>query len=169
MAAAAALLEASHHERPARWIWSEENFRERAIRTIYEAGRSVRSVLEEAKLARDYLQPPRKVPKKGGGRQMRAVWQLANAIPCHPADLLGLPVMNEQIDRDLLLLAYQTTRDAMQRVQSVDDDNFVDTMVQIYNALLRRRTEGHDVRDPAYLKMIVDFLQDRPTTARRPT
>lgn len=151
-----------------RWVWSDEDFRHRVARICKELGRTVTSVLEDAGLAHDYLQPPRKTPKNGG-RRINCVWDLANALSCHPGDLLGLPMMNEQIDRDLAVLAYQTARDAMQRVQNVDDENFVDTMLQIYNALLRRRSEGHDVRDPAYLKMIVDFLQDRPTTARRPT
>lgn len=146
------------------WTWSDESFCERVAKRCAELGRSQRAVLKEAQCAHDYLQT---TPTHG--RRIDRIGRIAEVLELDVHDILGLPVMNGQIDRELALIAYQTTRDAMLRVQSVDDDNFVDTMIQIYNALLRRRTEGHDVRDPAYLKMIADFLQDRPTTARRPT
>lgn len=157
------------HPRWERWVWSEEDFRHRVVRICKELGRSASSVLKEAGLAHDYLQPPRKKPElrkkpANGGRRINCVWDLANVLNCHPSDLLGL-VMSAQLEFELLQLSYDAAEHATQLVRNLDKSIFLETLLVIYNRLLARRAAGHDVHDQEYLNELIEIL--RATAAMR--
>jgi hypothetical protein len=138
--------------------WSDESFCERVVRRCAEIGKSQRWVLKEAQCAHDYLQT-----NPTHGRRIDRIARIAEVLELPLGDMLGLPV-NGQIQLDLLVVAYDATLEATQLVQNVDKSIFCETLATIYNRLLRRRADGHDVHDPEYLKMMIEVLRDHAAT-----
>lgn len=146
------------------WVWSDEKFCERVVEQCKKLGKSQRSVLKEAQCAHDYLQT-----NPAHGRRIDRISRIADVLELDVGAILGLPALSGQVEPDLLLIAYQAAREATQLVQSLDDQNFVDTMATVYNVLLDRRAEGHDVRDPQYLQMVIGVLRTGVATRGRPS
>lgn len=135
------------------WSWSDQSFCERVAERCKALGKSQRSVLREAQCAHDYLQT-----NPQHGRRIDRIVRIAEVLELGIGDILGVPV-NGDVDGSLLLVAYRAAQQAMQNLVAPDDVAFVETMTTVYNRLLARRAQGHDVHDPQYLEMMIDVLR----------
>lgn len=143
------------------WTWSDESFCERVAKRCAELGKSQRAVLKEAQCAHDYLQT---TPTHG--RRIDRIGRIAAVLELDVRDVLGLPAMNGQIDVNLLLIAYQVAKEAMQHLQSPDDGLFVHAQASVYNLLVERQDAGDDVRDPQFVQSLIRFWRSAMTTPR---
>lgn len=94
--------------------------------------------------------------------------KVAKALDWTLAEIMGLE-LNQQVDQNLLLVAYRTAREATRSVQRLTDEIFVEVLATIYNLLLDRRAARQPVDDPAYLKMLADAFAKREAVSLRPT
>ena len=140
--------------------WSDEEFCARVVHRCEEVGRSQRAVLKEAQCAHDYLQT-----NPQHGRRIDRIVRIAEVLETPLGNLLGLP-MNGQIDTDILFLAYEAALEATELVKQLDKREFVRTVALVYNNLMSRRAEGHDPRDPEYLKLTIGVLRSGALTPR---
>lgn len=145
------------------WSWSDQSFCVRVAERCKALGKSQRSVLREAQCAHDYLQT---TPTHG--RRIDRIVRIAEVLELGIGDILGVP-MNGDAELSLMLVAYRAAQRAMENLQAPDDVAFVETMTTVYNRLLARRAQGHDVHDPQYLEMMVDVLRTGVASRLPPT
>lgn len=94
--------------------------------------------------------------------------RIAEVLELGIGDILGVP-MNGDAELSLMLVAYRAAQRAMENLQAPDDVAFVETMTTVYNRLLARRAQGHDVHDPQYLEMMIDVLRTGVASRLPPT
>lgn len=145
------------------WSWSDQSFCVRVAERCKALGKSQRSVLREAQCAHDYLQT---TPTHG--RRIDRIVRIAEVLELGIGDILGVP-MNGDAELSLMLVAYRAAQRAMENLQAPDDVAFVETMTTVYNRLLARRAQGHDVHDPQYLEMMIDVLRTGVASRLPPT
>ena len=107
------------------WEWDDGAFCRRVVRRCEELGRSATEVLEEARLAHDYLQT-----KAKRGRRIDLLGRLAGVLGMEVGELLGLPP--SAVDMGVLLRAY---RAAVEIAGFGDDGEVVRVMAAVYRAL----------------------------------
>lgn len=154
---------ADRTRRMQQWVWSDEKFCERVVEQCKKLGKSQRSVLKEANCAHDYLQT-----NPAHGRRIDRISRIADVLELDVGAILGLPVMNGQIDVDLLMIAYQVAKEAMQGLQSPDDGLFVHAQASVYNHLIERQAAGDDVRATQFVQSLIQAWRSMVTT-RRPS
>ena len=145
------------------WSWSDASFCVRVAERCKALGKSQRSVLREAQCAHDYLQTS---PQHG--RRIDRIVRIAEVLELGIGDILGVP-MNGDIEVPLMMVAYRATQRAMQNLVAPDDVAFVETLVAVYNQLLARRAQGHDVQDPQYLETMIELFGRAAASRFRPT
>lgn len=141
------------------WSWSDQSFCVRVAERCKALGKSQRSVLREAQCAHDYLQT---TPTHG--RRIDRIVRIAEVLELGIGDIL-----DGDAELSLMLVAYRAAQRAMENLQAPDDVAFVETMTTVYNRLLARRAQGHDVHDPQYLEMMVDVLRTGVASRLPPT
>ena len=122
--------------------WSDEAFCARVKARCAELGRSVRSVLMEAKLTLDLLE---KTPSSG--RRIDTLEKLCAPLQWNLQEIMGFTV-SIRVSPELMAKAVKIVRRALRHVPSSDEDEAFALSVA-YNAILDHQDGGGQIDDNA--------------------
>ena len=123
--------------------WSEEEFRARVLARCSVLGEEVRAVLARAGITHDRYYKPR-----GNIRWVQDVFRLADILKLSPPEMFGFD-LSADISIELLTKAWQTASRMFARLPqwAQTEENKIEALANIYNALAMRQREGRPYDD----------------------
>lgn len=125
-------------------VWYAE-IRARIERRAKELGRSVRSILMEAQVARDLLYRDR-----GNSPRLDTLEKIAAAVGWNLAQVLGFDDNMGQVPKDIVSAAYRTTLRALRAIPHTDE-TVIEVLHIALNTLLQYRFEGRVIDENTML------------------